>query len=119
MNPMLRFAAVLGMFASPLLAADALNQSCPISGKPVNPACKTVYSKTVALCCNKCKAQFDASPKAYLSNILNAHAGQCPLSKKTIKTPVNVSYKRDVAFCSAECKAKFESAPDTHIREVR
>lgn len=119
MKHLLFLLAVIGLIARPLCAAEAPNQNCPISGKPVVAAHTTIYAKTVALCCNKCKAKFDETPKAYLSTILSAHSGQCPLSKKAITSPVNVTYKRDVAFCSAECKGKFDAAPDKFIKDVR
>ena len=118
MKHILCLLSILGLIAGSI-AADASNKDCPIDGKPAAAANKTVYSKTVALCCNKCKAKFDETPKAYLSTILAAHPGQCPLSKKAITTPVNVTYKRDVMFCSADCKTKFEAAPDKHIKDVR
>ena len=102
-----------------LASAAPTNKECPMCVKPASATSQTAYSKTVALCCNRCKAQFDAAPKGYLSSILSAVTGQCPLSKKKISTPVNVTYKRDVAFCSADCKAKFDAAPDKFIKEVR
>jgi YHS domain-containing protein len=95
------------------------NTNCPVSGKPVDKAITTSYSKTAALCCNRCKAQFDANPKAWLNALLTANPNQCPMSKKSLTTKVNVTYKRDVAFCSAECKAKFDAAPDKMIKDVR
>lgn len=119
MKHLLCLLSVLGFITGSAAAADAANANCPITGKPAAAANKTVYVKTVALCCNKCKAKFDENPKAYLSNILNAHAGQCPLSRKVITAPVNVTYKREVSFCSADCKAKFEAAPDKFIKDVR
>lgn len=119
MKHLLCLLSVLALVAGPLAAADAPNKDCPVTGKPAVAANKTVYTKTVALCCTKCKAKFDANPKAFLSNILNAHAGQCPLSKKAITSPVSVTYKREVNFCSAECKAKFDAAPDKFIKDVR
>lgn len=119
MKHLLCLLSVLGLVAGSAFSADAPNKDCPISGKPAVAANKTLYSKTVALCCNKCKAKFEETPKAYLSSILTAHAGQCPLSKKAITTPVNVTYKREVCFCSAECKGKFEAAPDKFIKDVR
>lgn len=100
-------------------AAEPLNTVCPISGKPVNASITSNYSKTVAVCCNKCKAQFNASPKAYLSNILNAVSGQCPLSKKKADSSITVTYSRQVAFADAASKAEFDKAPDKHIKEVR
>jgi YHS domain-containing protein len=111
--------AAMGLFAGNISAAESPNQNCPISGKPAAAANTTNYSKTVALCCNKCKASFEQTPKAYLSSILASHSGQCPLSKKAITTAVNVTYKRQVNFCSAECKAKFDAAPDKFIKDVR
>lgn len=100
-------------------AAEALNTVCPVSGKPVNAAITSQYSKTVAVCCNKCKAQFNATPKAYLSNILAAVTGQCPLSKKKSDSAITVSYARQVAFADAASKAEFDKAPDKWIKEVR
>jgi len=47
-------------FASAGLAAD----KCPISGKPADPSItSTKGGKTVAFCCEKCKAKFDAKNK--------------------------------------------------------
>ena len=119
MKHILCLLSVFGLAVSPLVAADAANKDCPISGNPAVAAHQTTYAKTVALCCNKCKAKFDENPKGYLGSILNAHSGQCPLSKKAITSPVNVTYKREVSFCSAECKTKFEAAPDKFIKDVR
>ncbi|MBL9132905.1 MAG: hypothetical protein JNG86_16980 [Verrucomicrobiaceae bacterium] len=100
-------------------AAEALNTVCPISGKPANPSLTSNYTKTVAVCCNKCKAQFNATPKAYLANILSAVSGQCPLSKKKADSSITVTYARQVAFADAASKAEFDKAPDKHIKEVR
>lgn len=100
-------------------AAEPLNTVCPITGKPANPAITSTYTKTVSLCCNKCRAQFNAAPKSYLSNILNAVTGQCPLSKKRADASVTVTYSRQVAFADAASKAVFDAAPDKHIKEVR
>ncbi|MCB1277633.1 hypothetical protein [Prosthecobacter sp.] len=47
-------------FASVAMAAD----KCPISGKPADPSItSTKDGKTVAFCCEKCKAKFDAKNK--------------------------------------------------------
>lgn len=100
-------------------AAEPLNTVCPISGKPADPTITSNYAKTVALCCNKCKAQFTAGPKGYLSNIIAAKAGQCPLSKKKSDPSITVTYTRQVAFADAASKATFDAAPDKHIKEVR
>eukprot|EP01031_Cornospumella_fuschlensis_P003572 gene3572-4451_t len=91
----------LGLFSSLSFGAESLNTTCPISGKPANPAITSNYSKTVALCCNKCKAQFTANPKSYLNNILTANGAQCPLSRKRVDPAITVTYARPVAFADA------------------
>lgn len=111
--------AALGLFSGLSQAAESLNTTCPISGKPANPAITSNYSKSVALCCNKCKAQFTANPKSYLSNILTANGAQCPLSRKKVDPAITVTYARPVAFADAASKATFDAAPDKHIKEVR
>lgn len=119
MKHILTLIVACSLLAGLATAAESLNTVCPISGKPVNAAITSTYTKTVALCCNKCKAQFNASPKAYLNNIVGAVSGQCPLSKKKSDPSITVSYTREVAFADAASKATFDAAPDKHIKEVR
>jgi YHS domain-containing protein len=102
-----------------VFAVDPLNTKDPISGDPVNPAITSVYSKTVEFCCSKCKAKFDATPKAYMTAIKTARRGQCPLSNKASVSGNSSVYKRDVAFANAANKAKFDAAPDQYIANVR
>ena len=109
----------LGLLAGTSQAVESLNTVCPISGKPANPAIKSTYTKSVAVCCNKCKAQFEATPKAYLSNIIGSNGAQCPLSKKRADPAIVVTYSRDVAFADAASKGAFDAAPDRHIKNVR
>lgn len=111
--------ATLGLLAGFSTAAEPLNTVCPVSGKPASPAITSTYTKTVAVCCNKCKAQFNTNPKGYLSNIIAAVNGQCPLSKKRSDSSITVTYTRQVAFADAASKATFDAAPDKHIKEVR
>jgi hypothetical protein len=119
MKHLLTLIAALSLLAGISPAAEPLNAVCPITGKPASPAITSTYSKTVAVCCNRCKAQFTAAPKGYLSNILSAVAGQCPLSKKKSDPAIKVTYTRQVAFADAASKAAFDAAPDKHIKEVR
>ncbi len=119
MKRILALVAALGLTVGISSAAEPLNTVCPISGKPANPAINSTYTKTVAVCCNKCKAQFNATPKAYLNNILNAVTGQCPLSKKKSDPAITISYSRQIAFADVASKAIFDAAPDKHIKEVR
>lgn len=109
----------LALFTSLASAAESLNKVCPISGNPANPAITSNYSKTVAVCCDRCKSQFNSNPKGYLNNILTANGVQCPLSKKKVDPSKTVTYARQVAFADAASKATFDAAPDKHIKEVR
>ncbi|MEN3941548.1 hypothetical protein WJU23_09675 [Prosthecobacter sp. SYSU 5D2] len=106
-------------FATLAPAAEPLNTVCPITGKPANAAITSNYSKTVAVCCDRCVSQFNTTPKAYLSNILTFNGVQCPLSKKKADPSKKVTYARQVAFADAASKATFDAAPDKHIKEVR
>lgn len=119
MKHILTLIAALSLLAGLSPAAESLNTVCPISGKPASPAITSTYTKTVAVCCDRCKAQFTAAPKGYLNNILNAVSGQCPLSKKKSDASKTVTYTRQVAFADAASKAAFDAAPDKHIKEVR
>lgn len=111
---------LLALAASASLhAAEPLNTVCPISGKPASPTLTSSYSKTVAVCCDRCVAQFNATPKAYLRNIITANGQQCPLSKKRADSSKKVTYSRSVAFADAASKATFDAAPDRYITEVR
>ena len=112
--------ALLALAAfSPLAAAEPLNTVCPVSGKPANPSITSNYSKTVAVCCDRCVSQFNANPKGYLRNIISANSTQCPLSKKKADATKKVTYNRQVAFADAASKSTFDAAPDRHIIEVR
>ena len=102
-----------------VFAEETLNAKDPVSGDAVNPAIKSTYSKTVEFCCSKCKAKFDASPKAYMTAIKAARHGQCPLSNKASVSGNSSVYKREVAFANAANKAKFDAAPDQYISNVR
>ncbi|MDZ4286715.1 MAG: hypothetical protein U0984_02090 [Prosthecobacter sp.] len=111
--------AAFGLFSGLSQGAEALNTTCPVSNKPANPAITSTYTKTVALCCNKCKAQFTANPKGYLTNIIGANGAQCPLSRKKVDPAITVTYSRQVAFADPASKATFDARPDQHIRNVR
>ncbi len=119
MKPIRLLIAAISLLTGIANAAEPLNSVCPISGKPANPAIASTYTKTVAVCCNRCKAQFAAAPKGYLNNIIAAVAGQCPLSKKKSDPSITITYTRQVAFADAASKAAFDAAPDKHIKEVR
>ena len=48
------------------LHAAPSNTTCPVGGRPVKPGFVATYKgKEYALCCNKCKAKFEAEPEKY------------------------------------------------------
>lgn len=100
-------------------SAEPLNTKCPVTLDAANPAVTSIYSKVIELCCDKCKRQFEASPKAYMPAIKSARKGQCPLSNKASVAGKSVTYKRQVAFKDAAAKAKFDSNPDQYIASVK
>lgn len=100
-------------------SAEPLNTKCPITLEPANPAVTSTYSKTIELCCDKCKTKFLETPKAYMSAIKSARKGQCPLSNKASVAGKSVVYSRQVAFKDAAAKAKFDSNPDQYIADVK
>lgn len=53
--------SIVILAAGSAMAAD----KCPISGKPADPSITSTgkNGKTVAFCCEKCKAKFDAKNK--------------------------------------------------------
>jgi YHS domain-containing protein len=105
--------------ATVALSAEPLNTKCPITHEAANPGIKSTYSKTIEFCCAKCKAQFDAAPKSYMSAITKARRGQCPLSNKSSTAGKSSVYTREVAFKDAAAKAKFDGAPDLYIAQVK
>ena len=50
-----------------LLQAAPGNKDCPVSGKAVSKSVD--YAKTVAFCCDKCKAKFEADPDKYIGKV--------------------------------------------------
>lgn len=110
---------LLTLTAASCLAAEPLNTKDPINTDVANPSIKSTYTKTVEFCCDRCKAKFDASPKAYMTAIKSARKGQCPLSNKASVSGKKSVYTREVAFASAENKAKFDASPDQYIDKVK
>jgi YHS domain-containing protein/mono/diheme cytochrome c family protein len=114
----------LGRAAEAMLAADAaaekpINDSCPVTGKPVDPQFHSeLDGKRVAFCCANCKAKFDADPAAFREKLGLATPAKpindtCPVSGKPVDPAFHseIDGKR-VAFCCADCKAKFDAEPE-------
>ena len=52
------------------VAGKAANTKCPVSGEPIDPEFSVVFEdRTVAFCCTKCKAKFEAEPSKFAPNL--------------------------------------------------
>ena len=62
--------AAISIASLSLSFAAPVNDSCPVSGKPVKASITSKHDgKTVAFCCDKCKAKFDADPSKYADKV--------------------------------------------------
>lgn len=53
-----------------LAGAKPINERCPVSDQPIDPAqTSKVGDKVVGFCCGDCKAKFDADPKPFLAKL--------------------------------------------------
>jgi YHS domain-containing protein len=115
------FALILALFTAASIAkADPVNKDCPVSGKAADKSKTSEYAKTVAFCCEKCKAKFDADPKSFVAKVASYDAkdAKCPVSGKKVDEKVTSEYKATVGFCCAKCKGKFDAAPDKFIEKA-
>jgi hypothetical protein len=87
------------------IAADAINDKCPISGKASDG------SKSVELvakfCCGKCVAKFEKDPTAYAAQVAKAADGKCAFSGKDAEEESKIS----IAVCCGKCKKKGAADP--------
>lgn len=87
------------------IAADAINDKCPISGKAADG------SKSVELvakfCCGKCVAKFEKDPTAYAAKVAKAADGKCAFSGKSAGKESKIS----IAVCCGKCKKKGDADP--------
>ena len=97
--------------------AGAVNDTCPVSGQPVDGTIVTVHdSQPIAFCCKDCKAKFEADPAAYAEKLPGARPAaintKCPVSGADVDAGVTVTHEGQVvAFCCGKCKAAFEAEP--------
>ena len=71
------FSGLLGLTALAETAnpvTDAGNQTCPVSGKAVNPKVTAVYKgKRYAFCCKDCLKDFQKNPEKYIAGHHHHH----------------------------------------------
>lgn len=113
--------------------SEPINKTCPVSGEPIDPSKTVVHEgKTVAFCCDNCKAKFEENPQEFLSeldafaeaNEEQADAGepindQCPFSGEPIDPSKTFVFNgKTVGFCCGDCLARFKSDPEKFASEV-
>lgn len=64
-----KFDAAPASFADKVAAYKADSGKCLMSGKAVAKDQSSDYKVTVGLCCEKCKAKFDADPDKYVGKL--------------------------------------------------
>jgi YHS domain-containing protein len=101
--------------------ADPANAKCPTSGKDVDKAQTSTYTKKVGFCCDKCKAKFDADPAKFTKEVgaYKADSGKCIVSGKDVDAAKSSEFKKEVGFCCPKCKAGFDKDPDGEIVKVK
>lgn len=95
-------------------AGEAVNQSCPVSGKPIDAEIVAMGDgRTVGFCCAKCEAKFEADPAAFAEKVkVDRPANEkCPMSGKPVDPDTATATKAEVGFCCGNCKGKFEKDP--------
>ena len=103
-------------FAEAKLAAagEAVNQNCPVSGKPIDADVVAMGDgKTVGFCCAKCQAKFSEDPTAFADKVKTDRPAndKCPMSGKPVKAETATAAQAEIGFCCGNCKGKFEKDP--------
>ncbi len=88
------------------IAADAVNDKCPISGKAADGSKSVEF--VAKFCCNKCCAKFAKDPTAYAAQAAKTEDGKCVISGKPIS---KAQYKVNIAVCCGKCKKKGAADP--------
>ena len=93
--------------ASSAVAADVVNDKCPVKGKGVDSS-KTV-DFTQKFCCDKCVAKFEKDPTAYAEKVAGAAEGKCPFSGKAVDDSATVTVT--IGTCCGGCVRKVTAEP--------
>ncbi len=100
---------------SSALAADPVNDKCPVSGKDVD-ASKTV-DYTQKFCCEKCVAKFEKDPTAYAEKVAAADEGKCPISGKDVAADQSATVT--IGACCSKCVKKISAEPAKFFGELQ
>lgn len=103
----------------------AKQTTCPVSGKPIDPAISTNYEgQKVYFCSKGCIAKFKESPTEYLPALYRQIYPQhvqtaCPVTGDDINPKVFTDYKgQRVYFCCKDCLPKFKANPDKYLPKL-
>jgi YHS domain-containing protein len=113
----MKFFMLLLATAGLTFAAD--NKDCVVSGKANTR--EVAYSKTVGFCCDKCKAKFDADPKAFADKVAEykADSGKCLMNGKPADKAQSSEFKATIGVCCDKCKTKVEADPDKYVAKLK
>ena len=114
----LAFSAEDAKPGAPGIAGKPVNSVCPVGGRAAKADKVTVYKgETIALCCAKCLAKFEAEPEKYAKNIERDKKKQyvegscCDKADKkgeTCKHPCCVAAEKEGKVCTKCNKPKEE-----------
>jgi len=109
-----------------LPAGAAENETCPVSGKSVDPDATAKYVTVIGFCCGKCQAKYEESPEGEKFAAARKEAAgapvnsKCPISGRDIDAEKTVFHDgMTVGFCCGDCVAEFEEDPSKHVAEVK
>ena len=101
------------------IPASYVNSKCPISAKEVDGSTTVAFKgATVAVCCEKCEAKFDASKHGEKVSMDRAANDKCPFSDKAIDPDAHAVVSIQVGLCCGKCAKKFSEKPDDFLAKV-
>jgi YHS domain-containing protein len=111
--------SILALIALFVSMSFSFGKDCPVTGKAAG-AEKVEYSKKIGFCCDKCKAKFDADPKAMVEKIAayKTADNKCIVSGKAVDAAQSSEFKAEISVCCKKCKAKVSADPDTYIAKA-
>ena len=100
--------------------AVAVNATCPMSDKAINPTVTASHKgDVIGFCGTGCQKKFQGDPAALIKKVAFVKNkpvnDKCPLSGKAIDPKKTYS----VAFCCNNCSGNFKKDPAKHIAKVK
>jgi len=116
-------AVSFGQKASDIKVPFYGNETCPISGKPVDKSKSVTYEgQKIYVCCGKCKKMVKAKPAAFLAKaypkdkVVDMKNAKCPIRGGKAAKGVSVVFQgRKVHFCCPGCDKAFMKEPNKKL----